>query len=102
MIHVIATLHLQSGCRQEFLAEFKQLVPEVRAEAGCLEYAPAVDLSTSIPGLPAERSDAITVVEKWESVESLAAHLNAPHMLRYRERVKDMLVSADIRVLQPA
>jgi len=38
MIHVIATIELAEGKRQAFLAEFRKLVPLVKAEAGCLAY----------------------------------------------------------------
>ena len=43
MIHVIATIDLVEGQRAAFLKEFHALVPLVRAEAGCLEYGPAID-----------------------------------------------------------
>ena len=42
------------------------------------------------------------VVEKWEDIEALEAHLVAPHMLAYRERVKSMVRSATLHILQPA
>mgnify|MGYP000881566127 CR=1 FL=1 len=45
MIHVIATIELQPGVRDRFLAEVAGLVPAVRAEAGCIEYGPAVDVA---------------------------------------------------------
>ena len=48
MIHVIAQITLQSGCRSDFLTEFHKLVPLVHAEQGCLEYGPAVDAETPI------------------------------------------------------
>jgi quinol monooxygenase YgiN len=48
------------------------------------------------------RENVVTVIEKWERVDALHAHLKAPHMVRYRERVKDLVVSISIRVLEPA
>src|SRR3990172_2140971 len=101
MIHVIATIRTAAGRRDDFLAAFRELVPLVRAEAGCLEYGPAVDLETPISGLPPNRDDVVTVVEKWESLAALQDHLAAPHMLRYREKVKDLVAGLGIRVLQP-
>src|SRR5688572_7113486 len=101
MIHVIATIHTALGRRDDFLAAFGELVPDVRAEAGCLEYGPAVDLDMKVSSQPA-RADVVTVLEKWASVEVLEAHLAAPHMLRYRERVKDIVAGLEIRVLEPA
>jgi quinol monooxygenase YgiN len=101
MIHVIATIQTAPGRQDDFLTAFSQLVPDVRAETGCIEYGPAVDLATSVSSQPA-RDDVVTVVEKWESVEALLNHLKAPHMLRYRDRVKEIVLSVDIRVLDPA
>ena len=102
MIHVIATIALRPGVRDAFLAEFHKVVPDVRAEDGCIAYGPAVDLASGIPAQPAVRDDVVTVVESWESLDHLRAHLAAPHMRAYRERVKDMVVSATLSVLTPA
>jgi quinol monooxygenase YgiN len=44
----------------------------------------------------------VTVIEKWQSVEALQKHLEAPHMVRYRRTVKDLVLSVSIRVLEPA
>lgn len=101
MIHVIATIRTAPGRRDEFLSAFEQLVPDVRAEAGCIEYGPAIDLATSVASEPV-RDNVVTVIEKWESVEALETHLKAPHMARYRDRVKDIVEGVDIRVLEPA
>jgi quinol monooxygenase YgiN len=102
MIHVIATIRIASGRRDDFLKEFHRLVPLVHAEAGCIEYGPAIDLEAGIAGQPAPRGDVVTAIEKWNDVGALAAHLAAPHMIQYRETVKDMLAGVEIRVLQPA
>jgi quinol monooxygenase YgiN len=102
MIHVIATIETAPGTRDDFLAAFAELVPDVQAEQGCIEYGPAVDLATSIGDQPAPRENVVTVVEKWESVEALRKHLEAPHMVRYRRTVKDIVTGVSIRVLEPA
>lgn len=102
MIHVLATVDLVPGRREAFLAEFRQVVPLVRAEAGCLEYGPAVDLATGLAAQGPVRPDTVTVVEKWESLEALRQHLAAPHMAAYRQRVKDLVASVKLQVLQPA
>ena len=53
MIVVLATIELHPGKRANFLAEFHQIVPKVRAEAGCLEYFPAIDtVSAAAARLP--------------------------------------------------
>jgi quinol monooxygenase YgiN len=102
MIHVIATIELIEGKRQAFLAEFRQVVPLVRAEAGCLEYGPTIDVATDIAAQVPPRDNVVTVVEKWQSLQALQAHLAAPHMAAYRGRVKDFVSSVKLYVLQPA
>ena len=92
MIYVIATIEIAAGKRAEFVKLFLANVPNVLAEDGCIEYAPTVDLATEIKAQPAVRANVVTVVEKWESLAALHAHLVAPHMLTYREGVKDLEV----------
>ena len=102
MIHVIANIDLAPGKRDAFLEEFHRLMPQVRAEKGCLEYAPAVDVATNIPVQSPARPNTVTVIEKWADLPSLEAHLNAPHVVVYRERVKNMLAGLKLQILQPA
>jgi quinol monooxygenase YgiN len=101
VIHVIATIELAAGKREAFLAEFHRVVPLVRAEAGCLDYGPTIDLPTDIPAQVAPRDNVVTVVERWESLDALRAHVAAPHMQEYRGRVKDYVVRVQLQVLQP-
>ena len=101
MIHVIATIELQPGRRDAFLAEFRKLVPLVLAEDGCVAYGPTIDLATGLSAQPAVRDDVATIVEAWESLPHLNAHLAAPHMLEYRTRVKDLVVKTVLSVLTP-
>ena len=82
MIHVIATIDLAPGKRDAFLTEFHRLVPKVRTESGCLEYGPAVDVSTKIPVQTPTRANTVTVIEKWADLPALEAHLNAPHVVQ--------------------
>lgn len=102
MIHVIATLEVAPGTREAFLEHFHKLVPTVLAEAGCIGYGPAVDVDANLDVQIGPRENVVTVVEAWESVEALHAHLAAPHMLEYRDAVKDMLVDVKIQVMSPA
>ena len=102
MIHVIATVELNPGTRDKFLAEFRKVIPDVLAEAGCLEYGPAVDAQTDIPIQFKVGADRVVVIEKWETVAALKAHGVAPHMQAYRARVKDYVRGMELRVLTPA
>ena len=101
MIYVIATVEVKPGKREAFLAEFHRNIPNVRAEMGCVEYGPTVDLKTDIKAQIPLRENVVTIVEQWESLPALQAHLGAPHMLTYRERVKDHVVGVTLQVLEP-
>lgn len=102
MIHVIATITLRPGTRSAYLAEMQKTVPLVRAEAGCIEYAPAVDVASGMSAQGPVREDVVVVVEKWADLPALHAHAAAPHMADYRQRVKDYVTGVRLDVLQPA
>ena len=101
MIVVLATIELNPGKRENFLAEFRKIVPLVRKEKGCLEYFPSLDHATHLPVQGPLREDVVVVVEKWESVPALEAHLIAPHMMEYRPKVKDCVKKVSLQILQP-
>ena len=101
MIHVIASVKLKSGKRAAFLEVFRANAVTVRKEEGCIEYVPAVDAATD---LPPQRLDenVVTILEKWENVAALKAHLLSPHMLTYREKVADFVEEVTLKILQEA
>ena len=78
MIQVIAILTAKPGEREEVLAAFRANMPAVHAEAGCIEYGPAIDAE----GGPGAKygPDTFVVIEKWESLDHLRAHAASPHM----------------------
>ena len=101
MISVIASVRVKTNRIPEFIEIFKSNLPVVRKEKGCTEYFPAIDIDS---GLPVQKLDknVVTIIEKWESVEALRAHLKTPHMLAYREKVKDIVEDLSIKVLKEA
>ncbi len=98
MVYVVAELMVAAGKRDEFLTLFNALVPDVRAEEGCIEYFPTVDVETDGDDDP--RSNVVTVLEKWGSAEALEKHHLAPHMLKFREEAKELMLGSQIRVLE--
>jgi len=102
MIHVIATIQVKPGTRERYLAILKANQPNVLAEKGCLAYAPTVDVESGLPVQVELRPDVVTLVEAWESLADVKAHLKAPHMLDYREKVKDIVQNISLHVLAPA
>jgi quinol monooxygenase YgiN len=101
MIIVLATIELNPGKRPEFLAEFRQIVSNVRAESGCIEYFPAIDTVSGLPVQGPQRDDIVVVIEKWESIAALEAHLIAPHMMEYRKKVKAFVKKVSLQILSP-
>ncbi|MFO1044659.1 MAG: putative quinol monooxygenase [Planctomycetaceae bacterium] len=101
MIHVLAQVELNPGTREDFLAEFAKVAILVRQEAGCIEYGAAVDTPTGIPVQNFIGETAVLIIEKWESVDHLKAHLVAPHMTDYRVRIKPFVQSVRLQVLDP-
>ena len=101
MIHVIASIRVRDGQRPAFLDIFKANVPNVREEKGCIAYFPTVDIDAELAPQSLDES-LVTIIEKWENVAALRDHLNAPHMLSYKEKVKDIVEGVTIKVLQEA
>jgi len=102
MIHVIATISVKPGCNAQFVKIFKQNVPNVLAEDGCIRYEPTTDADSGLPVQVGPRGNVVTIVEAWESLDHLFAHLKAPHMLAYKERTKDLTDGVSLQVLTPA
>jgi len=101
MICVIATIKAKAGRRNELLACIKNNLANVHAETGCLEYQPMVDTESSL-GAQELDENVVTMVEKWETIANLNAHAVAPHMLDYRDKVKDIVESVSLKVLTAA
>ncbi len=102
MIHVVAIITTKPGERESVLADMHANIPAVRAEAGCIEYGPAVDAEGAGRIQTPLGPDSFMVIEKWESLEALGAHARAPHMAEYAAKTKDRLASRVIHVLSPA
>ena len=101
MIHVIASLQIKEGRLSEFVEIFKANVANVLAERGCVEYVPTLDVAAGLA--PQElNGNVVTIVEKWDSLPDLLAHLVAPHMLAYGDRVKNMVEKKSLKVLSAA
>ena len=99
MIRVVAVITAKPGRRDELLAAFRANVPNVRAEQGCIEYAAHADADGIGPFQARFGPDAFAVLESWESVQALSAHIATPHMRAYGQKTKDLIASRVIHVL---
>ncbi len=99
MINVIASIEIKEGQLSNFVEIFKSNIPNVLKENGCIEYVPTIDLPTGLP--PQEmNNNVVTIIEKWNSLEDLMAHLTAPHMLAYKEKTKTLVEKMSVKVLK--
>lgn len=102
MIHVLAIITTRPGMRDTVLAAFRENMPAVHAEPGCIEYAPGIDAEGLSPHHTALGPDSFVVIEKWASMDALRAHAAAPHMAAYAARTREHVASRVIHVLQSA
>jgi quinol monooxygenase YgiN len=102
MIRVVAVITALPGRREEVLALFRANMPNVHAEAGCIEYQPFVDAEGFGGFQAAIGPDAFVVLESWESADALKAHAAAPHMAAYGKASKPLIAERKIHVFAPA
>ncbi len=77
-------------------------MPLVLQEDGCVVYGPTVDQSQPLTITTPKRSNVVVVVEQWRDIPALQAHLVAPHMKTYREKVTGLVDNIAVQVLEPA
>ncbi len=101
MIHVIASIRVKEGSLEEYVALFKENVPNVLEEDGCVQYVPCVDADT---GWKAQDLDGqrMMVIEKWETMDALQAHSRAPHMAAFRKKAGHLVESVSLQVVTDA
>lgn len=103
MLTVIAEIRTRPGHhhRQAVLDQFARIIPTVLDEAGCHGYAPMVDTAAGV-SFQTTAPDSIIMVELWESVAHLEAHLQTAHMKTWSEAVKGDVLETHIRILEQA
>jgi quinol monooxygenase YgiN len=101
MIRVVAFVTAKPGRRDEALAAFREVLPLVRAEAGCIEYQPTLDADGFGNVQTQAGADTFVVIETWESAEALKAHMATAHMKAYAAKTKDLLANNAVHMLAP-
>jgi quinol monooxygenase YgiN len=99
MIHVIASIKIKSSQIDQFVNIFKSNIPKVLEEDGCVEYSATIDYKTDIP-IQELDSNVVTVIEKWDSLAALLAHLESRHMVKYKLDVEYMVEDISIKILE--
>ncbi|MCT4702621.1 antibiotic biosynthesis monooxygenase [Enterobacteriaceae bacterium H20N1] len=103
MLTVIAEIRTRPGQhhRKNVVDAFAKIIPIVLEEEGCFGYAPLVDHNAQV-AFQTTAPDSIFMVEKWESVAHLEAHLATPHMKNHSAAVKDDVLDIHIHILEDA
>ncbi len=101
MITVLVSVKVKEGKIPDFIKTFKSNAEKVKKEKGCVEYFPTLDIDAVIAGQVSD-PNVVTVVERWEDMESLQNHMSAPHMATYQKMVEDMMEGVTFRLLRDA
>lgn len=93
MIYVVAKSNIKPECIDAYRARVLQLVADTNAkDAGCVRYELFQDVKDS--GI-------FTMLEEWETMEDLQAHMAADHFKSAIEATKDYVASeGDIHLYQ--
>lgn len=97
----MAVITVKPGTRADVLVAFNNNVPNVLNEDGCIEYSATIDTVNAGPFQTSFGNDTFVVVEKWQSLDHLKAHIATPHMVAYAATVKDWLADRVIHVMNP-
>ena len=86
--------------KADYIAQTKTILDTVRREDGCIEYRLLGDCETDWekPQRFGERT--LWMLEKWESIEALKAHLATPHMKAFGPKVRPMRSASTFHVLE--
>lgn len=86
---------------RDYAAKTLAVVPTVRAEDGCRLYTLLKDATTDWdkPMRFGERT--MWMLEKWDSIDALKAHLDTPHMKAFGPTVRQMRTASTFHVLEP-
>lgn len=83
-----------------YIAKTHAVFPSVRAEKGCRLYSLFKDADTDWdrPQRFGERT--FWMIEKWDSIDALKAHIQAPHMKAFGPSVAPLRQSSTFHVLE--
>ena len=103
MLTVIAEIQVRAGARhkQNVLNAFAKIIPTVLQESGCNGYQLLLDHEAGVDYQDLDENT-LTVLESWQDMAALNAHLQTAHMQAYQAEVEDDVVGIKIRILAAA
>jgi quinol monooxygenase YgiN len=101
MLHLLVTMMVKEGRMKEFLAVCEELRPWVLREKGCQAYDYMREVASPLGVQEPIEADRVTLIECWESLDALKAHMETAHMKEAGKKMKDLRSSVTARVLEP-
>lgn len=100
MIHVIASIRVAPGKLAALEEIYRNFVPKVLTEVGCIQYQPTFDIETDLAN---QDRDAclVSVIEIWESKAAFLGHIKEAHTCAFRESIVGIVEEVRVKVLQP-
>ncbi len=86
--------------RPAYIAETKKIVNLVRAEPGCLAYTLLGDAETGWDAPQRSGEKTLWMIEHWDCVRSLQAHLETPHMKMFGAAAQPLRSGSTFQVLE--
>ena len=100
-VWVMCRFDLKSEANKaDYIAQTKAILDTVRREDGCMEYRLLGDCETDWEKPQRFGDRTLWMLEKWESIEALKAHLETPHMKAFGPTVRPMRSASTFHVLE--
>lgn len=100
MINLVVTMIIKDGKMKEFLPLCEKLRSSVLAEKGCRAYEYTRDVASPLSIQEPLDSNRITLIERWDSLEALKIHMDAPHMKELGPSMAELRSSVVARVTE--
>ena len=92
MIYVIAEVRVKPGTADKAIAAARACVAETVKEDGCISY----DMHQSVTD-PLQ----LVLVERWESKDKLARHMETPHFKAWRAAGPEFVAGRKVEIVTP-
>ncbi len=99
-IYVLCRFDVKAGTADQYVKAVNTILDAVRAEKGCRFYALVGDAETDMKNQQKFGNDVLWMIECWDDVDALKAHLETPHMKAFGPKIKDIRTSGTFHVLK--
>lgn len=99
-VYVLCRFDLQPGKKDAYAEAVRTITDAVRHEKGCRFYSLVGDAETDMKNQMTFGPDVLWMVECWDSVDALKAHLAAPHMKAFGPKARTLRKSGTFHVLK--